>query len=261
MHVVRGAERSRVWVDVASEVLGEATVESARVRLAEALLESTGLAGAARIRLEPDGSLSWFAYTGRDDAGAVAHLPASTVVREHPFHGYHVRHGAAGPARLADVIAAGWTMPLLVLESMERLGVPMHQLSVPVEQPGLTRGYDGWVLVAGTRVGERALHTSVRLQPLLTGLDRHLRLLGDLVPPCPEKVLTPREVLVLSMLAEGCTVTSIAHRMLISPRTVHKHQEHLYRKLGAADRLSAVMKAQQLGLLARVTAVPAASPG
>ncbi|MGO2809736.1 LuxR C-terminal-related transcriptional regulator [Glutamicibacter arilaitensis] len=38
--------------------------------------------------------------------------------------------------------------------------------------------------------------------------------------------------------------------MRISPRAVHKHQENLYRKLGAVDRLSAVLRAQQCGLLA-----------
>jgi hypothetical protein len=30
---------------------------------------------------------------------------------------------------------------------------------------------------------------------------------------------------------------------------VHKHQENLYRKLGAVDRLSAVLEAQRAGLL------------
>ena len=45
------------------------------------------------------------------------------------------------------------------------------------------------------------------------------------------------------------TVEGLAARLSISPRTVHKHQEHLYRKLGAVDRLSAVLSAQRLGLI------------
>ena len=42
---------------------------------------------------------------------------------------------------------------------------------------------------------------------------------------------------------------AIGIRLGISPRTVHKHQEHLYRKLGAVDRLSAVLRAQEAGVL------------
>ena len=61
--------------------------------------------------------------------------------------------------------------------------------------------------------------------------------------------LTPRERVVLDHIARGHTVEGIAARLSISPRTVHKHQEHLYRKLGAVDRLSAVLSAQRLGLI------------
>ena len=61
--------------------------------------------------------------------------------------------------------------------------------------------------------------------------------------------LTPRERIVLDHIARGATVDGIAARMAISRRTVHKHQEHLYRKLGAVDRLSAVLSAQRLGLI------------
>lgn len=41
----------------------------------------------------------------------------------------------------------------------------------------------------------------------------------------------------------------MARRLGISARTVHKHLQNLYRKLGTADRLGAVLRAQQAGLL------------
>jgi hypothetical protein len=50
-------------------------------------------------------------------------------------------------------------------------------------------------------------------------------------------------------LATGSTAEGIAARLLISPRTVHKHQENLYRKLRAYDRLSAVLAAQRFGMV------------
>ncbi|GAA3020712.1 helix-turn-helix transcriptional regulator [Streptomyces fulvorobeus] len=62
--------------------------------------------------------------------------------------------------------------------------------------------------------------------------------------------LTPRELHVLHLLATGIPADAMARRLGISPRTVHKHLHALYRKLGAADRLSAVLRAQEAGLLA-----------
>jgi DNA-binding CsgD family transcriptional regulator len=61
--------------------------------------------------------------------------------------------------------------------------------------------------------------------------------------------LTPRELVVLSLLAEGLTAAAIARRLRISPHTVTKHQENLYRKLKTSDRLMAVLIAQRQGLL------------
>jgi DNA-binding CsgD family transcriptional regulator len=61
--------------------------------------------------------------------------------------------------------------------------------------------------------------------------------------------LTQRERTVLTMLAEGLTAEAIARRLDISPRTVHRHLQHLYRKLGTADRLATVLRAKAVGLL------------
>jgi DNA-binding CsgD family transcriptional regulator len=61
--------------------------------------------------------------------------------------------------------------------------------------------------------------------------------------------LTQREFTVLAVLAEGLTADAIARRLDISPRTVHRHLQHLYRKLGTADRLATVLRAKSLGLL------------
>ncbi|WP_336026754.1 helix-turn-helix transcriptional regulator [Geodermatophilus sp. FMUSA9-8] len=62
--------------------------------------------------------------------------------------------------------------------------------------------------------------------------------------------LTDREFAVLRLLGAGLTAQAIAHRLHTSPRTVHKHLEHLYRKLGVRDRLMAVQRARDAGLLA-----------
>lgn len=60
--------------------------------------------------------------------------------------------------------------------------------------------------------------------------------------------LTGTESAVLSLLARGYTAHGIAGKLSNSPRTVHKHLEHIYRKLGVSDRLRAVQVAAELGL-------------
>jgi DNA-binding NarL/FixJ family response regulator len=54
--------------------------------------------------------------------------------------------------------------------------------------------------------------------------------------------LTPREVEVLTALADGLANKSVARRLGISPHTVKFHIESLFRKLGAATRAEAVAK-------------------
>jgi len=64
-----------------------------------------------------------------------------------------------------------------------------------------------------------------------------------------ETHMTDRELQVLGLLAEGLLATSIASRLRLSPRTVHKHLGNIYRKLGVHDRLVAVSLARLQGLV------------
>ena len=54
--------------------------------------------------------------------------------------------------------------------------------------------------------------------------------------------LTDREVEVLQLAARGHTNLAIAREFDVSPRTVAKHLEHIYRKLGVASRAAAVYR-------------------
>ena len=58
-------------------------------------------------------------------------------------------------------------------------------------------------------------------------------------------LLTPRELEVLTALAEGMTNKAIARRLNISLHTVKFHVESLFRKLGARTRTEAVAKASE----------------
>jgi len=61
--------------------------------------------------------------------------------------------------------------------------------------------------------------------------------------------LTPREIEVLDLLAEGLTNRAIAQHLDISEHTVKFHLSALMGKLGAQSRTEAVTRATRLGLL------------
>ncbi|HEX4017892.1 MAG TPA: response regulator transcription factor [Frankiaceae bacterium] len=61
--------------------------------------------------------------------------------------------------------------------------------------------------------------------------------------------LSPREVEVLRLVAEGATNQTAARALIISETTVKTHLLHIYTKLGVRDRASAVAAAYKRGLL------------
>jgi DNA-binding NarL/FixJ family response regulator len=61
--------------------------------------------------------------------------------------------------------------------------------------------------------------------------------------------LTAREVEVLQLLARGLPNKAIAERLVITPKTVANHIEHIYLKIGASNRARASLFAVQHGLL------------
>jgi ATP/maltotriose-dependent transcriptional regulator MalT len=96
-----------------------------------------------------------------------------------------------------------------------------------------------------------------RLQRLLGGLDRQITAFsrwsqrnGTTGAEAADGVcLTPRELAVLELLASSLTATAIGRRLGIAERTVQKHLQRGYAKLGVADRLAAVQRAQAIGVL------------
>jgi PAS domain S-box-containing protein len=63
------------------------------------------------------------------------------------------------------------------------------------------------------------------------------------------QVLSPRELEVLRLAAEGGTGREIAEELVLSPTTVKSHFASIYEKLGVSDRASAVAHGFRVGLL------------
>jgi HD-GYP domain-containing protein (c-di-GMP phosphodiesterase class II) len=68
-------------------------------------------------------------------------------------------------------------------------------------------------------------------------------------PPRWPADLSDREVDVLRLIAQGRSNREVAERLFISPKTVGRHVENLYRKLGVSSRAAAAVFAMEHGLL------------
>jgi DNA-binding NarL/FixJ family response regulator len=78
--------------------------------------------------------------------------------------------------------------------------------------------------------------------------ENELGVIGD-DGPDPSASLTPREVEVLALAAEGAGIPELGEELALSPDTVRTHLKHIYAKLGVHNRTGAVTRAMRLGLI------------
>lgn len=101
------------------------------------------------------------------------------------------------------------------------------------------------VLANGSRIQARRLGQAEFGETMIL-LRRYSADRADLAQRLPHVALTPRETEVLSWLAKGKTNRDIADILGMSPRTVNKHLEHIFEKLGVETRTAAVALAGRL---------------
>lgn len=98
-------------------------------------------------------------------------------------------------------------------------------------------------------VGEAA--TTTAAAALDSGADAYI--LAPASPADAEPLvepLTPRELQVLALVADGLANKAIASRLGVSDETVKFHLGSIFGKLGASNRTDAVRQALRLGLVA-----------
>jgi DNA-binding CsgD family transcriptional regulator len=150
------------------------------------------------------------------------------------------------PVEMCPASDRGW-----VTEVLQPLGAE-QQMSIPYRLTG--GAYGAFVLSrSGADFSVEDMEVARRVQRLIRGLHvqtrSELRAARFVAPGAPRPAgLTGSELAVLALLAEGHTAFGIARRLSVSPRTVNKHLEHVYRKLGVSDRLRAVSAAASLGI-------------
>jgi DNA-binding NarL/FixJ family response regulator len=72
---------------------------------------------------------------------------------------------------------------------------------------------------------------------------------GAAVPDEAATVLTPRELDVLKLVAQGLSNADIAQRLVLSEHTVHRHLANILRKLGLSSRAAAAAWGVRTGLI------------
>ena len=152
---------------------------------------------------------------------------------------------------------AGTAVPRSPRRSTDRRLIQLgmeQQLSIPYRLDG--NMFRTFVVARGGKdYSDDDLTLARHIQQSLITVDQQIRALARLsaergpADPAEAFDLTGRELAVLQLLAEGRTTRCSARQLNCSPRTVEKHLERCFRKLGVRDRLNAVRVATQAGLV------------
>lgn len=157
-----------------------------------------------------------------------------------------------------DVILMDLRMPTMggveAITRLRALGHPARVLILTTYDtdrdvlPAIRAGATGYLLKDAPREelihAVRAAHAGQSvLSPSVAGA-----LIG-LAGPGRSDALSPREVEVLRLVAEGATNQAAARKLMVSETTIKTHLLHIYGKLGVRDRAAAVAAAYQRGLL------------
>lgn len=173
----------------------------------------------------------WRASVQARDPAAERILPATY---ENPAIQTYVRAPLdLSPRRLSDLPLHSESEAAALRASHEYIGA--QQLSMVVNVHSATIGH-GWVVTRdGRDFRDDELDDASRILPVLYLLDRYHK--PNLAIAPADDDLTRRERQVVDLLATGLTAAAIGRLLGISPRTVGKHLENAYRKLGTHDRL------------------------
>jgi len=254
-----GGRREGEWLDLVADLLSAPPVIWPDEQVLRLLVESFDAVGGcfyARAGSAPPVMREWPAGL------ATRHVELAELARDesrnpHPVLRYFVATGRRHVGQIADF--ENWFVDRKERDHWFGLhrslsGTP-HQIALPLRlDPLASRAF---------LVGRDELYTAAemalahRLLRLLTALDRHLTAVAGWSlragPRAAEVAadlrMTPRELAVLDLLGRGLTAAAIARRLQIAERTVQKHLQRCYAKLGTPERLAAVLRAQELGLL------------
>jgi DNA-binding CsgD family transcriptional regulator len=148
----------------------------------------------------------------------------------------HVRRGPGGAVRRSDLQNDADYRQLPLFQGFYADLGARRQLAVSVRPEG-----DRRVVLLFNRTGPDFTHQDLAVADALRPrIAAALKRFGP--PSARREKVSPREADVLDLLCRGLTDRQIATRLGISPRTVDKHLEHAYVKLGVRCRVQAAAR-------------------
>lgn len=244
------------WVDVVAELLSSPGDGFPQDVLAAELAATFDVTEMTWNWRDADGSFGQILYCSVTDRITPDHYDlwrSSGALERHPLIQWFSRVGdpAAQTIDRVPLSIASAGDRAFITEMLRPFEVD-YQMSVPYELDGLH--HRAFVFGrSGEDFSDEDVAVARRLQPLLRALGRQCSALaGDSLHARVHARaigLSGRELAVLRLLADGSSAYQIGRRLAISPRTVHKHLEHVYRKLGVTDRLTAVRVATESGIV------------
>src|SRR4051794_28985448 len=189
-------------------------------------------------------------YPRRERAGDIR--AGLLEVHDYPVPAYYQDHPDLRPVRLSDLAPfPQFRDTATYARVFEPMNLRYH-IVVPVRLSQAGRMTDYSLNRSDCDFTDADLQLACGLQTTLSAIHAAAHV-PDVIPdysagPAGAR-LTARERDILQLLAAGMTAVAIGHARRVSPRTVHKHLENLYTKLGVHDRLLAVDRARRLGVL------------
>jgi DNA-binding CsgD family transcriptional regulator len=244
------------WLGIVSDLLCQPVSEVPRLVICQQLHLTFDLVGSLWYRRGPGDASESVGIPSVEQMFSAADnewMLTSEAAAMHPLQRWYAATGDPRPQSLNRVPTelAPRRDRVFVSNFLGPAGVD-RQLAIPFRMGAV---WETFILGrTGADFSDEDLEVAYRIQPAFVALEHQTELLSHFMPPDAEQAvraaqLTGRELAVLRLLAQGHTAFGIAVRLSSSPRTVHKHLEHVYRKLEVSDRLTAVRLASELHLI------------
>lgn len=211
--------------------------------------------GAGTVDLLGTSSRRWATNPAPVDLGSVGF---HELAIHHPILGAYRRSQETTPLRLSDVSDSSDDRD--ALRFLQLVPGISRVITIPLAVSALRISVIA-IMRSGRDFATRDMLMAQRLQPIVAGI--YALQVSD-APGRPRALnpaglfdddldirLTERELVVLGFLSSDLIPAAIARRLDMSPRTLDKHIQHIYRKFDTRDRTSTVLKAQNLGFFQR----------